>query len=169
MACVYDSIIGRALLGILVVLLTLTGTGAKAGLNHKAGPGYFKTGTGAIFTGAASAMSGVCAVDQCWTPSKQDITRLEEDMLTFLASSTVYGSGRILENITEYKRKYFGFKQNGKQFILVSALCKKYWHPASKNFASPKRPMTDMGSCFFSVDYDVKARKFLDLYVDGEA
>jgi hypothetical protein len=170
LAGIRDFFCEKALLRVLVALLILTlGTGAKADPNLEPGPGYLKTETGAIFSAAASAKSGVCAVNQCWTPSVNDITRLEDDLLTFFASSTAYGSGQILKNITQYKRKYFGFKQNGKKFILVSALCKKYWRPAGKKFLSPQRPMTDMGNCFFSLDYDVKARRFLDLYVDGEA
>lgn len=74
----------------------------------------------------------------------------------------------IRGNIDQYKRKYFGITREGKKFILVSGLCKKYWRPASKKFLSPQRPMTDMGSCFFSLEYNIATRRFSDLYIDGE-
>ncbi|WP_426177930.1 hypothetical protein [Massilia sp. TWR1-2-2] len=169
MAGLSDSFRGKALLVVFVALFVLTSaTSAKADANLDPSPGYLKTETGAIFSAAASAHSGICAVDHCWTPSVDDINRLERDLLPFLASSTAYGSTEIRKNIVQYKRKYFGFTRKGTKFILVSGLCEKYWRPASKKFLSPQRPMTDMGSCFFSLDYDVKERRFSDLYVDGE-
>lgn len=160
----------EALLLVLITLFFLTSaTETKADANVGPSPAYLEAETGAIFSAAASAHSGVCAVDHCWTPSVDDITRLERDLLAFFASSNTYGSAEIRKNIVNYKRKYFGFTRKGTKFILVSGLCKKYWRPASKKFMSPQRPMTDMGTCFFSLDYEVKVRRFSDLYVDGEA
>lgn len=152
---------------LIVVLAALSvlasSTGAKADANLDVGPGYLEIETGAIFSAAASSQAGVCAVDHCWTPSIEDISRLERDLLRFFASSTVHGVPEIRKNIAHYKRKYFGFTRKGTKFIMISGLCEKYWRPVSKKFLSPQRPMTDMGSCFFSLDYDVKARRFLDL------
>lgn len=164
-----DFLCRNMLLVALVALFVLTyAPGAKADSNLALIPVYLEVETGAIFSAAASSQAGVCAVGHCWTPSMDDIYRLESDMLKFFASSSVYGSAEIRKNIVNYKRKYFGFTRKGIKFILVSGLCQKYWRPASKKFLSPQRPMTDMGSCFFSVDYEIKVRRFSDLYVDGE-
>jgi hypothetical protein len=151
--------------GILIAAL-VTAARADSSLNPRFS--YREIETGAIFTANASAESGACAVNSCWTPTVNDIARLEANLAPFFASSTLYGADKIRSSIDQYKRKYFGVIRKGKKFISVSGLCKKYWRPESKKFLSHDRPMTDMGSCFFSLDYDVKARKFSELYIDGE-
>lgn len=161
--------LGKALFNFFCgILIAALGTAAKADSSLDPGPSYRNIETGAIFTASASAESGACEVNSCWTPSVNDIARLEANLAPFFASSTVYGADKIRSSIDQYKRKYFGVIRKGKKFILVSGLCKKYWRPESKKFLSPERPMTDMGSCYFSLDYDVKARKFSELYIDGE-
>lgn len=160
---------GRALLLVFLgIWATAVGTFAIADSNPNPEPGYLTIETGAIISAAASADSGACAATSCWTPSAGDVARLEGDLGAFFSSSKAYGADMIRGNIDQYKRKYFGITREGKKFILVSGLCKKYWRPASKKFLSPQRPMTDMGSCFFSLEYNIATRRFSDLYIDGE-
>jgi hypothetical protein len=161
--------VGKALFNFICgILIASLGTAAKADSSLDSRPRYREIETGAIFTARASAESGACAGNSCWTPAVNDIARLEANLAPFFESSTLYGADKIRSSIDQYKRKYFGVMRKGQKFILVSGLCKKYWRPESKKFLSPERPMTDMGSCFFSLDYDVKARKFSELYIDGE-
>ncbi|MES4787241.1 MAG: hypothetical protein C4294_17080 [Nitrospiraceae bacterium] len=150
------------------ILIASSGTFAKAESSLDSGPSYRNIEAGVIFTASASAKSGACDVNSCWTPSVQDIVRLESSPVPSFASSTVYRADKIRSSIDQYKRKYFGAIRKGKKLISVSGLCKKYWRPESKKFLKTDRPMTDMGRCQFSLDYDVKARKFSDLYIHGE-
>lgn len=124
LARVYDSICGKALIDISVALFVLAvGISAKADPNLKPGSGYLKIETGVIFNATARAKSRVCALEQCWTPSEDDVSLLENDLPKFFASATDYGSGKILENITPVQAQIFWLQtQRAKIYLGVSAL-----------------------------------------------
>ncbi|MDM5182246.1 hypothetical protein PO883_34325 [Massilia sp. DJPM01] len=129
-----------------------------------------ETSTGVIFSKEVAVAKRVCAsLRDCWNPSGQEIEILEKDLPRFLSESKIWGSAEISRNLTKYRFKYYGLKKGGARYIHVNGLCQKYWRRESANFDSPNRPMTDMGSCYFLIDYDVVRRKFENYYVDGEA
>ena len=138
---------------------------ASAGIDEH----HVATSKGVIFSKEVSQAAKVCAkVRECWTPSRKEIEILEKDLSAFLAKSKVLGAAQISENLPLYKRKYYGFIKGRSNYIFVNGLCQKYWHPEGINFETPGRIGTDMGSCYFLIDYDVSRRQFSNFYVDGE-
>jgi hypothetical protein len=128
-----------------------------------------ETSRGVIFSENISAEVGVCkSLRDCWTPSSGDIENMEKELSMFLKKSKVMGSSEIFENLATYKRKYYGSIRGGIRYIHVNGLCHKYWKPSSSKFSSPTRLMTDMGPCYFLVDYNVERRRFSNYYVDGD-
>lgn len=128
-----------------------------------------ETSSGVIFSKNISTKVGVCkTLRHCWTPSSRDVELMEKELLEFLKESKVMGSPEIFKNLASYKRKYYGSKRSGTRYIHVNGLCQRYWKPSSLKFSSPTRLMTDMGPCYFLVDYNVERRTFSNYYVDGD-
>lgn len=126
--------------------------------------------TGVIFSEAVSERAKLCSRPlTCWSPKAGDVEGLEGELARHLRSTEVAGSQSIATNLNGYKRKYFGYRKDGQRWISVVGLCSKYWHKNSPKFATQKRPFTDMGTCYFLVEYNVEKRQFVDLYIDGEA
>lgn len=144
-------------------------TPAAAEVSQDHLPEFVEVRTGVIFSKIASAQNDVCELDKCWTPSIYQVAQLEVGLKKFLSTSKVDGTGEILKHLSTYKRKYFGFAKKGTRFILINGICKEFWKPESVHFSSPKRPSTDMGNCYFLIDYNLKTGKFSDLYIDGDA
>ena len=130
---------------------------------------FVKISKGAIFSAQVSQENQLCKLDTCWTPSIADVDVLEERLGEFLADSRLRGSTEIQQNLAKYKRKYYGVRRNGVRFIMVVGICEKFWRDEGPLFESPRRPATDLGTCYFLVDYNVEHRSFSDYYVDGEA
>lgn len=127
--------------------------------------------SGVIFSKKTSVAVGVCkSASSCWVPTEHHIESMEKDLALFLKNSKVMGASQIYSNLASYKRKYYGYKKGkgGKRYIQVNGLCQRYWKPMSLNFSSPNRLMTDMGPCYFLVDYNVERNEFLDFYIDGD-
>jgi hypothetical protein len=127
--------------------------------------------SGVIFSKKTSVAVGVCkSASSCWVPTENHIERMEKELVLFLKNSKAMGASQIYANLASYKRKYYGFKKGkgGDRYIQVNGLCQKYWKPMSLNFSSPNRLMTDMGPCYFLVDYNVERNEFLDFYIDGD-
>lgn len=126
--------------------------------------------TGVIFSPEISAVNGLCAQPRlCWQPTSVDIVDLEESFTHYLSALRIAGASKVSENLPGYKRKYFGYTKKGERWILVIGLCAKYWRRDGSTFQMVKRPMTDMGVCYFSAEYNVKTKRFFDFYLDGEA
>lgn len=131
--------------------------------------GYVETSRGVIFSESVANAKKVCAkLQECWNPKVDEIEVLEADLYNFLAISKDWGSAEILKNLPSYKRKYYGFIKNSIHYVFVVGVCPRYWGTERDDFASPFLPMKDIGTCYFSVEYDVKRRTFSEYYVDGE-
>lgn len=125
--------------------------------------------TGIIFSEHISEQNELCKrPNGCWLPQPNDIAAMEKGMAPYLLASKEPSAIEIAKNLDKYKRKYFGFKKSGDNWILVVGLCSQYWRRNGTTFQSVKRPMSDMGRCYFSVEYNVKHRNFVELYIDGE-
>lgn len=126
--------------------------------------------TGIIFSEEISELNKFCVRHlTCWTPQVSDIRNVENGLADFLSRSKEFGAREIATNLTGYKRKYFAYRKKGERFIILNGLCTRYWHKEGKNFRSVARPMTDMGICYFSVEYHLRSKKFMNLYIDGDA
>jgi hypothetical protein len=126
--------------------------------------------SGHIFTAEISAKSKLClTLSDCWTPTEQVVGDIPALLFSYLSSAESYDSKAVAKRFKDYKLKYFGFKRDGRPIILINGLCNRFWHPEAKKFSHPARPFTDMGRCFFSVEFDYTQRSFSDFYVDGES
>ena len=160
------------LLCLLLVLSSLSSDviAASSGSHSLSSSKGVEVETGVIFSSDISVRAGICdSFSSCWTPEKRDILMLEKSLSDFLRASKDPRAQNIFKSLVAYKRKYFGYLRNETRNILVVGLCAKFWHPGSATFQTDQRPMTDMGECYFSVEYDTKTGRFSELYVDGEA
>jgi hypothetical protein len=161
--------IGRDLISRLLCISAIYSADCSADVIGSSSGHAIKIDSGVIFPKKTSAAVGVCkSLSSCWTPNSQDIKIMEKDLALFLETSKLMGSSEIFPNLASYKRKYYGFKRAGTRYIQVNGLCKRYWKPTSSNFSSPNRLMTDMGPCYFLVDYKVERHAFSDFYIDGD-
>jgi hypothetical protein len=168
----YMSNIKFSLRLICVVFILIPNTAFSDGLKvdmHRADQ-EIVVETGVIFSEKISHLNKLCnSPETCWTPNSTDIATLEKNILRHLLLSREHGANEISKNLATYKRKYFGYIKNGDRWILVVGICSKYWRPNGSIFQTLKRPMTDMGTCFFEVEYNADTSQFEELYIDGEA
>jgi hypothetical protein len=152
----------------ILTLSTAFANGLKEGVGRS--DQEIEVETGVIFSEKVSELNELCSRPSgCWLPKPVDIVDLEKNMPRYLLLSKEPGASEISKNLAAYKRKYFGYKKKGERWILVIGLCSKYWRRDGGTFQTVKRPMTDMGTCYFSGEYNVENRKFMDFYIDGEA
>jgi hypothetical protein len=99
-----------------------------------------------------------------WTPSQEQIDRLETKLPTYVKEQSKHHSRHPKIEISKYKRQYFGYSLNGKKVIYVNAFCHAldYWE---KVFVAVK----DGGQCFFQATFDPESDKFVSFSVNGEA
>jgi hypothetical protein len=152
----------------LLMSATVFAEGPK--VNAERSPQETTVKTGVIFSEAVSERNGLCPrLARCWLPTPVDAADLEEKMPAYLRTAQEPGAVEISGKLQAYKRKYFGYTKEGERWISVVGLCARYWHRNSGTFQTGQRPMTDMGTCYFSVQYNVAKGRFVDLYIDGEA
>ena len=162
-------IIAIVAVGIFLFLLSVNSFAGNVEEKDSKTEQKIEVDTGIILSERISEFNKLCVRPlACWMPRISDIENLENGLMNFLSGSEEFGAREIAENLTHYKRKYFGYKKKGEEIILVNGLCSKYWRQESKNFHSLARPATDMGTCYFLVEYRLKKREFINLYIDGE-
>jgi hypothetical protein len=133
-------------------------------------PDAIEANHGVIFSPDVSLRVGVCKKrSECWQPDRHAVQKMEAALPPYLETIRSASSILVLKNLDAYMRKYYGVWKNGRPYIVVNGICSKYWKPNIKSFASPARLGTDLGECYFMVDYDVRRHTFQDLYIDGDA
>jgi hypothetical protein len=70
----------------------------------------------------------------------------------------------IVERFPTYKRQYWGDDKNGKQVIVLFAMCRPV-----DGWQERQVLILDGGDCYFMVDYDPATKTFSNLSVNGEA
>jgi len=118
----------------------------------------------AVETGIASwlAESG-----NFWTPSVDDILKLEEKIAEYLSqnSNQFYRQPTVWERLDEFQRQYLGLEGEGRQIIYGNYFCDNMGH----NWRQELEIVEDDGECFFQVEYDVESALFIKLRVNGES
>jgi len=124
-----------------------------------------------IFTKSQAKRMGVASWpverDDYWTPSADDILKLEEKIAEYLSqnSNLLYRQPPVWERLDEYQRQYIGLELGGKQIIFGNFFCTS----GRVNWREELVFMLDGGDCYFQVEYDVESGSFIMLMVNGES
>ena len=105
--------------------------------------------------------------DGYWTPSKDDILKLEGGIAGYLSqnSNLFYRQPPAWERLDEYQRQYIGLERGGRKIIYGNYFC----NSEGINWRQELVIVEDGGECFFHVEYDVESELFIKLMVNGEA
>lgn len=102
-----------------------------------------------------------------WTPSVDDILKLEEKIAEYLSqnSNQFYRQPTVWERLDEYQRQFIGLERGGRQIIYGNFFCNNIGMDWRKILVI----VDDGGDCYFQVEYDVESGLFIKLMVNGEA
>jgi len=102
-----------------------------------------------------------------WTPSVDDILKLEEKIAEYLSqnSSQFYRQPPVWERLDEYQRQYIGLERGDRKTIYGNYFC----NSEGINWRQELVIVEDGGECYFQVEYDVESELFIKLMVNGEA
>jgi len=105
--------------------------------------------------------------DGFWTPSVDDILKLEGKIAGYLSqnSSYFYHQPPVWERLDEYQRQYVGLEREGRLIIYGNYFC----NSGGVDWQQKLVVVIDGGECFFQVEYDVESGFFIKLLVNGEA
>ena len=100
-----------------------------------------------------------------WTPSADDIFKLEEGLVEYLSqnSSYFYRQPPAWEQLDEYQRQYIGLERGGRQIIYGSFFCNNL----GMDWRQKLVIVEDGGDCYFQVEYNVEDGAFIMLMVNG--
>ncbi len=102
-----------------------------------------------------------------WTPSRADVLDLEAGLADFLTENQFeFVRNPIADDLPGYRRQYVGFVLDGRWVIYASFFCEWFDDP---HWRTRFFQILDGGDCFFQLLYDVEARRYFDLMVNGEA
>ena len=103
--------------------------------------------------------------DSLWTPSDDDILKLEEKIAGYLSqnSNAFYRQPPVWERLDEYQRQYIGLEREDRQIIYGNYFCDS----GRVNWREKLVIVEDGGDCFFQVEYDVESEVFIKLQVNG--
>jgi hypothetical protein len=121
------------------------------------------------------------AAQPLWTPSPEEIARLESTLKTYLEDvasgkrtevadywRAPFQAKAIIARHGSYKRQYFGVTHDSKRWIFVNSFCEAYWK-RDDSWRDRMALVADGGSCFFMVLYDPATMQFDKLTINGEA
>jgi len=101
-----------------------------------------------------------------WTPSTDEIARLEVQLKPYLEGVATRKAKVIAAKLGRYKRQYLGYTDAGKKWIFVNSFCRwkedGFWRDTMII-------VNDGGTCYFRVRYDVSNSRFEQLEINGEA
>lgn len=123
-----------------------------------------------IFTQERAEEMGIAPwlvkADDFWTPSADDILKLEEGLAEYLSRNSGAFSSQppAWERLDEYRRQYLGYEIGGKKIIYGNFFCSQ-----EDQWRGELILVMDGGDCYFQVEYDVASREFIKLLVNGEA
>lgn len=105
--------------------------------------------------------------DGYWTPSVDDILKIEENIAEYLSqnSNKFYWQPPVWQRLDEYQRQYIGLERGGKQIIYGNYFCEG----GNSNWRNEFVFAIDGGECYFQVEYDLQSGLFIKLQVNGEA
>lgn len=100
-----------------------------------------------------------------WTPTEEDVIRLEEGLAAFLQDHADLFNSPVSERLGEYYRQYLGFVLEDQNIIYANFFCNAYEMDWANEFVF----VLDGGECYFQFKYDPGSGTFFDLLVNGEA
>lgn len=128
--------------------------------------------TGVIFSAEHVERSGadraLGVTRPFWTPSPEQIARIETQLKRYLGRVTPAKAKVIAARLGSYKRQYFGYTDGGKRWILVNGFCEGHWKEHN-TWLDRVVLVHDGGPCFFKVRYDTSRSQFGRLEINGEA
>lgn len=119
--------------------------------------------TGVIFSAqqlerSADANRKMGITPPYWTPSSEDVARLERQLKPYLATTPQ-------AKAQSSKRQYLGYTKDGTRWIFVNSFCE--WWMKDRSWHEDIFIVFDGGPCFFTVRYDQSNSQFHELRVNG--
>jgi len=106
----------------------------------------------------------VTAPGPYWTPSQEQIDKLEKKLPAYLKDQAMSHSKPLKIDLSKYKRQYFGYSLNGKKVIYINAFSHSF-----DNWKNTLVFVFDGGQSFFQATFDPEANKFVSFSVNGDA
>jgi hypothetical protein len=103
-----------------------------------------------------------------WTPGEEEIIALEEGLEPYLREEAGDTYPRLSEELSSYKRQYFGIVNEGEREILGFFFCDADYD-SFDDWQDELVAVMDGGDCFFQLHYNVETDSFHNLSVHGEA
>ena len=105
--------------------------------------------------------------DGFWTPSSEDIWRLEDQIAEYLSQNAdaFYRQPPVWQRLDEYQRQYIGLERGGRRLIYGNFFCNNM----DLNWLQDLVVVEDGGECYFQVEYDLESEVFTMLMVNGES
>jgi hypothetical protein len=131
--------------------------------------------TGVIFSAQqleswAKANRGMGITPPFWTPSPEQIARLEAELRPYLeavtAPGTIVARQTIVDQLGSYKKQYSGYTKGDKKWIYVNAFCERFWKREDR-WRDSDLIIFDGGPCYFQVHYDTSSSQFDRLSING--
>src|SRR5262249_42605210 len=102
-----------------------------------------------------------------WTPDLHAVTEFERGLREFVRHARPAEAPELYKKLDQYKRQYIGIVVDGRnEELSVFFFC----HIDDEDaYRSRFIMVSDGGSCFFDVRFNVRTREYLRLSVNGEA
>lgn len=100
-----------------------------------------------------------------WTPSRAEVLALEERLGPYVRAAAPQDYPGPLKSLAAYKRQYQGLWIKEQRVIAVNFFCNAHRIEWQRHIVF----VTDGGSCYFEVKYDIATGEFFDLSIHGEA
>lgn len=102
-----------------------------------------------------------------WTPSEEDVLKLEGQLAAFLSqnSTAFQRQPPVWEQLENYKRQYAGVTIQGRRVIYGNFFCSEDGMDWKEDWVF----VLDGGDCYFQLQFDVESGTFSKLTVNGEA
>jgi len=110
-----------------------------------------------------------------WTPSVELIHEFESGFIEYLTNydntEMNYEEGKlqfVIDNFKDYKRQYYGIKTKGRKVIYCNLLLIND-DDSRMNWKEDLIAVLDGGPSFFSIEYEVRKKKYKDMMINGSA
>jgi hypothetical protein len=120
-----------------------------------------------LASGEPALLAGLEASAPYWTPTAEQAS-LAAAVLDHLRRMNTTQSRQISDAIGEYKRQYVGYTADGKQWMLVNAMCRDYWEK-QEIWKLAVVLVFDGGTCFFRARFEMATSMVRSLEINGDA
>ena len=104
-----------------------------------------------------------------WTPTVDDVARIERRLRVFLETSSDLEAQRIATKLERYIRQYIGYSDGDGKWILVNAFCEGHQTDDDRTWHEHLVLVMGGGSCYFRVRYKLSPPHLEQLWINGEA